>query len=76
MAGHRRWHSAFAGRVQDGGQVVHADAGQPCLVRRGGIEKTPSRGTMCVGDASRELQCCRPHGEHGEWGSVHINASR
>jgi hypothetical protein len=72
VAGHRRWHSAFAqaGGAQEGGQAVHADAGQPCLVRRGEMEKTPSRRTMGVGDALRELQCCRPHGEHGEWGSV------
>ena len=26
MAGHRRWHSSFAGGAQEGGQTVHGDA--------------------------------------------------
>jgi hypothetical protein len=32
----RCWHGGFANGGQEGGQAVGADAGEPCLVRRGG----------------------------------------
>ena len=76
----RCWHGGFANGGQEGGQAVGADAGEPCLVRRGGDgDDAESADDGCwrwVGVGSGDLRSCGPHGEQGEWELMHINASR